>query len=213
MGIKKIKISLSEKLLIIFLITLISAVSAFYYIVRDKCFFANDLNINYLPKNKTIAIIEIECGKIAIQIDEELSPKNTERFKYLIENKKYVNSVFYRVKKNKFVEAGDLIYGMQDSIDYLRIGTGGSSMSNLNSELNNNFNFIKGTVGMVRRGKFDTENSQFFILLEDMPSFNFQYTPIGTIISGLELLKSIKQGDKSEYVLRPDIIIDTSLMN
>ena len=86
-------------------------------------------------------------------------------------------------------------------------------MPNLNSELNNNFNFIKGTVGMVRRGKFDTENSQFFILLEDMPSFNFQYTPIGTIISGLELLKSIKQGDKSEYVLRPDIIIDTSLMN
>ena len=86
-------------------------------------------------------------------------------------------------------------------------------MSNLNSELNNNFNFTKGTVGMVRRGKFDTENSQFFILLENMPSFNFQYTPIGTVISGLELLKSIKQGDKNEYVLRPDIIIDTSLMN
>jgi len=213
MVIKKIKISLSEKLLTIFIIILICAVCFFYYIVKDKCFFANDLNTNNLPENKIIAIIEIECGKIAIQIDEELSPKNTERFKYLIENKKYVNSVFYRVKKNKFVEAGDLIYGMQDSIDYLRIGTGGSSMSNLNSELNNKFNFTKGTVGMVRRGKFDTENSQFFILLEDMPSFNFQYTPIGTIISGLELLKSIKQGDKSEYVLRPDIIIDTSLMN
>jgi len=213
MGIKKIKISLSEKLLIIFLIILTCAVFCFYYIVNDKCFFTNDLNINYLPKNKTIAIIEIECGKIAIQINEGLSPKNTERFKYLIENKKYVNSVFYRVKRNKFVETGDLIYGMKDSINYLKIGTGGSTMPNLNSELNNNFNFIKGTVGMVRRGKFDTENSQFFILLEDMPSFNFQYTPIGTVISGLELLKLIKQGDTSEYVLRPDIIIDTNLMN
>jgi len=213
MGIKKIKISLSEKLLIIFLITLISGVSTFYYIVKDKCFFSNELNINHLPKNKTIAIIEIECGKIAIQIDERLSPKNAERFKYLVKNKKYVNSVFYRVKRNKFVEAGDLIYGMKDSINYLRIGTGGSSMANLDSELNNNFNFTKGAVGMVRRGKFDTENSQFFILLEDMPSFNFQYTPIGTVISGLKLLKSIKKGNKSEYVLRPDIIIDTSLIN
>ena len=52
-----------------------------------------------------------------------------------------------------------------------KIGTGGSEYNNLNSELSENFDFTKGSVGMVRRGKFDTENSQFFILI--CPYINF----------------------------------------
>ena len=59
---------------------------------------------------------------------------------------------------------------------------------------------------MVRLNKKDTEDSQFFILLEDSPSLNGKYTPLGKVIYGLEVLKKIKSNDKSEYVLRPDFI-------
>ena len=95
----------------------------------------------------------------------------------------------------------------------MKIGTGGSKYINLDSELNSDFNFSKGSVGMVRRGKFDTENSQFFILIDDDFSFNFQYTPIGRVISDLNLLKTIKYGENSNYVLRPDKINDTYVIN
>ena len=67
-------------------------------------------------------------------------------------------------------------------------------------------------MAMVRLDKKDTEDSQFFILLQDTPSFNGKYTPIGKVIYGLEVLKKIKNNDKSEYVLRPDFINSFQLL-
>ena len=54
--------------------------------------------------------------------------------------------------------------------------------------------------------KKNTEDSQFFILLRDAPAFNGKYTPVGKVIYGIEVLKKIKNNDKSDYVLRPDFI-------
>ena len=154
----------------------------------------------------------IDCGEIVIEINNNVSPNNSKRFLKLIASKEYVDSYFYKVKENKLVEAGDLKYGKIENLDYLKIGTGGSEYNNLNSELSENFDFTKGSVGMVRRGKFDTENSQFFILIENQKSFNSQYTPIGKVISDLEILKTIKSSDTS-FVLRPDKILDSYRIN
>ena len=79
-------------------------------------------------------------------------------------------------------------------------------MGNINSEINEPFNFDKGSVGLARTKKYNTEDSQFFIILRDEPLYETEYTPIGKVIYGLEALKKIKYLDKSEYVLRPDFI-------
>ena len=65
---------------------------------------------------------------------------------------------------------------------------------------------------MVRTAKINTEDSQFFILLNDSPAFNKKYTPIGKVLYGLEVLKKIKNNDKSDYVLRPDFINSFELL-
>ena len=57
-----------------------------------------------------------------------------------------------------------------------------------------------------RTQKYNTEDSQFFIILKDEPLYETEYTPIGRVIYGLEALETIKYLDKSEYVLRPDYI-------
>ena len=44
---------------------------------------------------------------------------------------------------------------------------------------------------MARTNKLNTEDSQFFILLEDAPLFKGEYTPIGEVIYGLEILDTI----------------------
>ena len=59
---------------------------------------------------------------------------------------------------------------------------------------------------MARTQKYNTEDSQFFIILKDEPLYETEYTPIGMVVYGLEALKKIKYLDKSEYVLRPDYI-------
>ena len=147
------------------------------------------------------------CGKVAIKLFTKKSPLNTKQILNLIKNQAYDNSFFYRVKKNKLIEFGDLKYGKKNNLDYLRIGTGGSSLENNISELSNNYNFKRGSVGMVKRGNFDTENSQIFILLEDNTSFNEQYTPVGEVIGGIETLDKIKYNNNNiEFVLRPDYI-------
>ena len=68
-------------------------------------------------------------------------------------------------------------------------------------------------MGLARSLKFNTEDSQFFIILQDEPLYEGEYTPIGKVIFGLEVLKKIKYLNKSEYVLRPDFINTLRLFN
>mgnify|MGYP002050945410 CR=1 FL=1 len=58
----------------------------------------------------------------------------------------------------------------------------------------------------ARSFKNNTEDSQFFIILKDEPLFEGEYTPVGKVIYGLEVLEKIKYSHRSEYVLRPDFI-------
>ena len=59
---------------------------------------------------------------------------------------------------------------------------------------------------MARTQKYNTEDSQFFILLKNEPLYETEFTPIGKVIYGLKALEKIKYLAKSEYVLRPDFI-------
>ena len=79
-------------------------------------------------------------------------------------------------------------------------------MGTINSEIEAPFNFEKGSVGLARTQKYNTEDSQFFVILRDEPLYETEYTPIGKVIYGLEALEKIKYLDKSQYVLRPDFI-------
>ena len=202
----------SEYILYIFFSLFTGLCIIFYLMINDKCRNINEFDFNLIEKNKLYGVLEVECGKIVIEIFRDISPINTARFTELIKKKEYVDSFFYKVKENKLVEVGDLKFGKKTNLDYLKIGTGGSDYSNLKSELNHNFEFSKGSVGMVRRGKFDTENSQIFILITDQKSFNNQYTPIGKVISDLSIIKTIKSSD-TDYVLRPDRVLDSYLVN
>ena len=209
---KKYLPNLSEVILYTFFLLFLGLCLIFYFNISNKCRNTKDFDFSLINKNKTYAVLMIDCGEIVIEINNNVSPNNSKRFLKLIASKEYVDSYFYKVKENKLVEAGDLKYGKIENLDYLKIGTGGSEYNNLNSELSENFDFTKGSVGMVRRGKFDTENSQFFILIENQKSFNLQYTPIGKVISDLEILKTIKSGDTT-FVLRPDKILDSYRIN
>ena len=79
--IKSIKASKSEKILFIFLIVL--AVSAFssFFLLKNKCLFVDNNNLKKLnfenPDN--IAVMNLECGNVIIELYPDISPKAVER--------------------------------------------------------------------------------------------------------------------------------------
>ena len=157
--------------------------------------------------------MNINCGNVIIELYPETSPKSVERFKMLISLGKYNNIAFHRVIKNVLVQSGDLEFGKKDNYNYLYIGSGKSGFGTINSELNNQIEFMSGTVGMARTNKLNTEDSQFFILLQDAPLFKEEYTPIGKVIYGLKILNTITDDHRREYVLRPDFINNFTLLS
>jgi len=206
--IKKIKASLHEKLIFIFLILLGIFTLGFTIVIKNKCLFVKNFdpqNINF-KKPKNIVVLNAECGNIIIELYPEISPNGVERFKGLINLKAYDNVAFHRVIKDKLVQAGDLEFGKKNQLDYGKIGTGKSGLGTIKSEIDAQFDFKRGRVGLARTLKYDTEDSQFFITLDDEPLFEGEYTPIGKVIYGIKVLEKIKYSHRSEYVLRPDFI-------
>ena len=206
--ITKIKASKSEKIIFIFIVLLALFFFGSILLIKDKCLFVKD----YDPKKikfdnpKNIAVLNVPCGNVIIELYPNVSPNSVKRFITLIESKAYDDVAFHRVIKDKLVQAGDLEFGKKGNIDYGKIGTGKSGLGTINSEVESPFYFNKGSVALARTQKYNTEDSQFFIILKDEPLYETEYTPIGKVIFGLEALEKIKYQNKSEYVLRPDYI-------
>ena len=206
--IKTIKTSKSEKILFIFLIVLAVSTFSSFFLLKNKCLFVdkNDLKKFNFEQPNNIAIMNLECGNVIIELYPQTSPKAVERFKILIKKEMYDGSAFYKVVENTLVQAGDIEYGNIEYLNYSKIGSGKSGLGLLKSELSNNFKFTEGSVGFARSAEFDSEDSEFFITLKEIPIYQGEYTPIGKVRYGLNILKKIKTGNKAVYVLRPDYI-------
>jgi cyclophilin family peptidyl-prolyl cis-trans isomerase len=212
--IKKIQASFSEKIIFIFLILLGTIFFSSYFVIKNQCLLVK----NYKPEDiefqnpKNIAILSAPCGNVIIELYPNISPNGVERFITLIKSSSYDGVAFHRVIKDKLVQAGDLEFGKKNSLDYGKIGTGKSGLGTIKSEIDNEFNFTKGSVGLARTFENDTEDSQFFIILKDEPLFEGEYTPLGKVLYGLDVLKKIKSQRHSEYILRPDFIISLKML-
>ena len=212
--IKKIKASKSEKIIFIFIVLLAVFSFGSFLLIKNKCLFVK----NYDPKKiqfnnpKNIAILNVPCGNVIIELYPNISPNGVKRFITLVKSQAYDNVAFHRVIKDTLVQAGDLEFGKKGNVDYGKIGTGKSGLGTIDSEVDNPFNFEKGSIALARTKKYNTEDSQFFIVLRDEPLYETEYTPIGKVIYGLEALEKIKYLDKSQYVLRPDYIITLGML-
>ena len=213
--IKKIKMTTAEKIIFFFLILLATITLSTFFVIKNKCLFVKNhdpQNINFKKPNN-IAILKAPCGNVIIELYPDVSPNSVKRFRKLIISGSYNDIAFHRVIENKLIQAGDLEFGKKGNLDYGKIGTGKSGLGTIKSEIDNDFNYTKGSVGLARTFKNDTEDSQFFIILQDEPLFEGEYTPVGKVLYGLEVLKKIKSDKRSEYILRPDFINSFKMLN
>jgi peptidylprolyl isomerase len=157
-----------------------------------------------LPANLDKAnaiVIDTNKGRIVIKLRADIAPQHAERIKQLAREGYYNNVPFHRVIDGFMAQTGD---GQNFN------GTGGSKYPNLKQEFSN-VPFKRGIVGMARRGdSVDSANSQFFIMYADGPSLNGQYTVMGEVVSGMDVVDKLKKapaGSPSGAVTDPDKMV------
>ena len=146
-----------------------------------------------LDKQNAI-VIDTTKGRIVIKLRADLAPKHAERIKQLAREGYYNNVPFHRVIDGFMAQTGD---GKNFN------GTGGSKYPNLPAEFSN-VPFTRGIVGMARTSDPNSANSQFFIMFADGASLNGQYTVIGEVVSGMDVVDKLKRG---EPVTDPDKMV------
>ncbi len=158
------------------------------------------------PENTLI--IELESGRVVIDMLPEVAPKHVERIKELARAGEYDGVAFHRVIDGFMAQTGDVQHGDMDAgYDPGRAGTGGSDLPDLPAEFSS-VPFERGTIGMARTQAPDSANSQFFIVFEAAPHLNGQYTVWGRVIEGMEHVDALKRGaGRSGSVENPDRMV------
>ena len=135
-------------------------------------------------------------GVITIDLLEDVAPGHVQQITALAEEGFYDGVYFHRVIDGFMAQTGDGQYGRIDDNTLRRAGTGGSSRPDLEAEFSD-IPFDRGVVGMARSQAPDSANSQFFIMFAEGYFLNGQYTVVGQVTGGLDVLDDIKRGDGS----------------
>jgi len=146
------------------------------------------------PEN--VLTIEVEGqanGTVEILLRPDLAPQHVERIKTLAREGAYDGVAFHRVIEGFMAQTGDVEFGTREQAGSGMAGTGGSELPDLPAEFSDE-SFDAGVVGMARSQDPNSANSQFFIMLAPAPHLDGQYTVVGRVVSGQEVVDAIKRG-------------------
>ena len=155
--------------------------------------------------NLVIDVAGLANGRIVIDLSPDVAPLHVAQIVALAKAGAYDNVVFHRVIDGFMAQTGDVQYGKKGG-DTAMAGMGGSDMADLPAEFSA-VPFDRGIVGMARSQDPDSANSQFFIMFAPGDFLNGQYTVVGKVISGMEIVDQIKKGDgQNGEVSGPDVM-------
>ena len=161
--------------------------------------------------NLVIEIAGEANGRVVIDMFEDLAPGHVEQITGLAEEGAYDNVVFHRVINGFMAQTGDVQYGKVGG-DIAFAGRGSSERPNLQAEFSD-VNYDRGIVGMARSQSPNSANSQFFIMFEEGPFLNGQYTVVGRVIEGMDVVDAIKRGDgpNGAVIGEPDRMVSVTV--
>ena len=150
------------------------------------------------PTGPDTVYLDTKDGRIVIDLRPDLAPKHVKQIETLVKQHFYDGIVFHRVIDGFMAQTGDPT----------GTGTGGSALPNIPAEFSHE-QFLRGTVGMARSRSPDSANSQFFICFVPSNLLFNQYTIVGQVVSGMDLVDKIKKGSKEDNgtVENPDKIL------
>ena len=145
-------------------------------------------------------------GTIKIDLFEDVAPLHVAQITAIAESGAYNGVVFHRVIDGFMAQTGDVQNGVLGG-DLSMAGTGGSELGDIPAEFSD-LPFERGVVGMARAQNPDSANSQFFIMLEPGYFLNGDYTVVGEITEGMDIVDAIKRGTGANGAVigQPDVM-------
>jgi cyclophilin family peptidyl-prolyl cis-trans isomerase len=142
-----------------------------------------------LAPGTKVAVLEVEAGLVEIELFTDETPATAGNFIALCEDKFYDGIVFHRVEPGFVVQAGDATM----------VGRANPTLT-LEVEPDKR-KCLRGAISMARgfnqaTGEYlETSPTQFFILLGDSPHLDPDFCVFGVVVSGMDTVDGIKQGD------------------
>ncbi|MBM1222549.1 peptidylprolyl isomerase [Ponticoccus sp. SC2-23] len=156
-------------------------------------------------------------GVIEIDLFEDTAPAHVAQITALASDGAYDGVVFHRVIDGFMAQTGDVAFGdaTDPAFDMRRAGTGGSDLPDLPAEFSDSLSFERGVVGMARSRDPNSANSQFFIMFAPAPHLNGQYTIVGEVTSGMDVVDAIKRGsgNNGAVVGAPDSMASVTVID
>ena len=144
--------------------------------------------------NLVIEVAGAANGTVVIDLLPDVAPKHVAQITALAKEGAYDNVVFHRVIDGFMAQTGDVQNGKAGG-DLSMAGMGGSSKPDIAAEVTNTLSFQRGVVGMARAKDPNSANSQFFIVFGDASFLDGQYTIVGNVISGMDVVDKIQRGE------------------
>ncbi|HEX5015142.1 MAG TPA: peptidylprolyl isomerase [Candidatus Limnocylindrales bacterium] len=141
---------------------------------------------------KRVVTIDTEKGPIEITVEADLGPLAAENFVDLAACGFYDGIVFHRVVPGFVIQGGDPTGS----------GSGGPGYEFKNDPVS--VPYDRGVVAMANAGR-DTNGSQFFIVLQDVPEANLppDYSVFGRVTKGMEAVDAIAAAADAENPTNP----------
>ena len=142
--------------------------------------------------NLVIEVAGEAAGTVVIDLLPDVAPLHVEQITSLAEEGAYNGVVFHRVIDGFMAQTGDVQFGKLGG-DMRLAGRGGSERPDIQAEFSD-VPFDRGVVGMARAQDPNSANSQFFIMFDEGYFLNGQYTVVGRVVEGMDIVDAIKRG-------------------
>jgi len=129
--------------------------------------------------------METSKGTIELELYPEHAPITVNNFVFLTNEGYYDGVTFHRVIDNFVIQGGDPA----------GTGRGGPGYKFADETFGNPLKHKTGIISMANAGP-NTNGSQFFITHSPQPHLDGKHTVFGTVVNGMEVVNTIKQGDK-----------------
>jgi peptidylprolyl isomerase len=123
-------------------------------------------------------------GTVEIVLRPDLAPHHIERIQTLVRQGFYNGLTFHRVVPGFMAQGGDP----------KGTGDGGSDLPDLKAEFTS-VPFLRGTLGAARAESPDSANSQFVIMFAPRSSLDGNYTVMGRVVKGMDVVDRIEPGE------------------
>jgi peptidylprolyl isomerase len=163
--------------------------------------------------NLVIEVAGAANGTVVIDLLSDVAPQHVAQITALATEGAYDSVVFHRVIDGFMAQTGDVANGKAGG-DLSMAGMGGSDKPDLPAEFTDDISFQRGVVGMARAQDPNSANSQFFIMFDDGSFLDGQYTIVGRVVSGMDVVDAIQRGEgqNGAVIGQPDVMATVTVV-